>query len=545
MKRTFLLSLSFLLMVTAFSGGVSADSGHVRIVRLSLVQGDVRYASEFHNDPLTDAKAIWQTAPLNLPIRQGNVLSTGSGRAEVEFENGAMAFLGANTMLEFYDLSLNDGARITRLVLRQGSATFYDRSLNGDYFSVTGGDFSAEVSGHATFRFENFDNGSTVTVQAGRINVLQNDNSTPLEKGHSLSVQASDPTNQVVTEATSSDDFDRWVSNRIQNEQVVSSQTSSSYGNASYVAGYSDLYTYGSWMNVGGYNCWRPFGMGFGWSPFDYGSWMFDGGMGGWSFLGSAPWGWLPYHYGGWIYSPVYGWMWNPGSTFYGRPQPYRPVTAIFVKSGTTTGLVPLNVNDKGGKTPLNAAQGIYPLENGKTGSLVAVNGSEKLTVVKTSEPTLLSTRPTAVAAPTRISRTIPSGYLTARATSSVHGSSITYDPNEHRFVNSNETKAREGSTPAPASEANTSGKNSAPIGAAKTAAEGRGAVAPNSARVAAPPRPSATPAPARTGGGSSWVGSAWGGSGGSSGSSSRSSGSSTGSAHPSGGSSGGGGRPH
>ena len=347
MKRTFLLSLSFLLMVTAFSGRVSADSGHVRIVRLSLVQGDVRYASEFHNDPLTDSKAVWQTAPLNLPIRQGNVLSTGAGRAEVEFENGAMAFLGANTMLEFYDLSLNDGARITRLVLRQGSASFYDRSVNGDYFSVTGGDFSAEVSGHATFRFENFDNGSTVTVQAGRINVLQNDNATPLEKGHSLSVQASDPTNQVVTEATSSDDFDRWVSNRIQNEQVVSSQTSSSYGNASYVAGYSDLYTYGSWMNVGGYNCWRPFGMGFGWSPFDYGSWFFDGGMGGWSFLGSAPWGWLPYHYGGWIYSPVYGWMWNPGSTFYGRPQPYRPVTAIFVKSGTTTGLVPLNVNDK------------------------------------------------------------------------------------------------------------------------------------------------------------------------------------------------------
>jgi len=44
------------------------------------------------------------TAELNLPIRQGYVLCHGKGRAEVEFENGAMAFLKENTVLEFYDL---------------------------------------------------------------------------------------------------------------------------------------------------------------------------------------------------------------------------------------------------------------------------------------------------------------------------------------------------------------------------------------------------------------------------------------------------------
>ena len=75
------------------------------------------------------------------------MLSTGNGRAEVEFENGAMAFLGANSVLEFFDLSLNDGSRITRLILRQGSASFFDRSENGDYFSVTGGDFSSKSPG--------------------------------------------------------------------------------------------------------------------------------------------------------------------------------------------------------------------------------------------------------------------------------------------------------------------------------------------------------------------------------------------------------------
>src|SRR5438067_1455346 len=97
-----------------------ADSSHARIIRVSLVQGDVRFTRDVHGDPLTSDKATWEGATLNLPIRQGYVLATDRGRAEVEFENGAMAFLAENTVLEFYDLSLEDGTKSTRLVLRQG-----------------------------------------------------------------------------------------------------------------------------------------------------------------------------------------------------------------------------------------------------------------------------------------------------------------------------------------------------------------------------------------------------------------------------------------
>ena len=130
MKRPFAvlmfsLAVALLLWVAA-PRPVVADTSHARIVRLSLVQGDVRFAPEYHKDSLTDDKAAWEVAPLNLPIRQGYALATdNNGRAEVEFENGAMAFLSANTLIEFYDLSLNDGAHITRLILRQGSAIFY------------------------------------------------------------------------------------------------------------------------------------------------------------------------------------------------------------------------------------------------------------------------------------------------------------------------------------------------------------------------------------------------------------------------------------
>src|SRR5262249_28331791 len=78
-----------------------ADSGHARIIRLSLVQGDVRVTRDFKGDSLASQNAIWEVGELNLPIRQGYALSTDRGRAEVEFENGAMAFLGENSVIEF------------------------------------------------------------------------------------------------------------------------------------------------------------------------------------------------------------------------------------------------------------------------------------------------------------------------------------------------------------------------------------------------------------------------------------------------------------
>src|SRR2546427_9673360 len=103
-----------------------------------------------------------------------------------------MAFLKENTVLEFYDLSLNDSARTTRLVLRQGSASFYVNPASGDYFSVTGGDFTVEADHRSTFRVDNYDDGSTVETYQGRVSVLHNKNATHLEKGQSLSMKASD-----------------------------------------------------------------------------------------------------------------------------------------------------------------------------------------------------------------------------------------------------------------------------------------------------------------------------------------------------------------
>jgi FecR protein len=435
--RSILLSLLALLLAGAYP--TAADSSHARIIRLSLVQGDVRFTRDTHGDSLTDQKAVWETAVLNLPIRQGYVVATDNGRAEVEFENGAMAFLNENTVLEFYDLSLDNGARTTRLVLRQGTASFYVNPASDDYFSVTGGDFTVEASGRTSFRMDNFDDGSNVDVLKGYVNVRHKDNTTPLEKGQSLTMRTDDASSVNIGRLPENDDFDHWVAGR--EDSVVTATTAAMQYTSSpyYSSGFGDLYTYGSWYPVAGYgNCWRPYGVGLGWSPFDYGNWYFDPFI-GWSFIGYQPWGWLPYHFGGWIFEPGFGWVWAPtGFGVWNRRVPWRPVTAVWVHSGGTLGLVPAHPLDVRGRKPLNLGQGVMPVSGGGASVSAAGNSSANWKVLKQPSREALVSSVAASPPPARLSRTVLAGNTASRVVTLKKDSSIAYDPHEHRFVNNN-----------------------------------------------------------------------------------------------------------
>jgi hypothetical protein len=552
----------FLTSLTLLLGGwvqARADASHARIIRLSLVQGDVRFARDVHGDPLTSDKATWEGATLNLPIRQGYVLATDHGRAEVEFENGAMAFLAENTVLEFYDLSLEDGAKTTRLVLRQGTGSFYVNPGSEDYFSVTGGDFTVEADGRTGFRLDNFDDGSVVDVTKGRVSVLRKDKSTALVKGQSLSMRAGDKNSTEIARLPENDDFDRWVSGR---EDAVATATTAAQQYVSspyYSSGVADLYTYGSWYPVSGYgNCWRPYGVALGWSPFASGSWFSDPVYGS-AFIGSQPWGWLPYHYGGWVFDPFYGWLWSPGLGFGGFGfngfVPFRPVTGVFIRSKNgLLGLVPAHPLDVKGKTPINLAKGVFPVARGGV-SQQALTGSgatgESWKVMKAPpRESLTDTAVAASAAPTRVSRTIVGTGNSARVVTVGRDGSIVYDAREHRFVNG---AGAPQSAPATDTQRADVAAKSAPAGerAGQVAVPGRASagaasnmrIPVTSARSVAPPARATAPPPARAssgGAGAGWGGAASRGSAGASAPRSAPA-ASAGAAHPSSG----GGRPH
>jgi hypothetical protein len=437
-----LASLSLFSLLFAVAHPAFADASHARIIRLSLVQGDVRFVTDVKGDPLADSSINWQAAELNLPIRQGYVLATDKGRAEVEFENGAMAFLSEDTVLEFYDLSLEDGAKTTRLVLRQGTASFYVNPADADYFSVTGGDFTVEAAGRASFRFDNLDDGSSVNVLKGHVSVLRKDKTTSLVKGQSLSMRASDDASVNIGRLSNDDDFDRWVSGRI--DSVVSATTAAQQYVSSpyYSSGLADLYTYGSWYPIAGYgNGWRPYGVGPGWSPFASGGWFTDPIFGA-AFIGNQPWGWLPYHCGGWIFDPIYGWLWTSGGFGgCGASVGWVPVTGVWVhpkKHPGPIGLVPVHPLDVRGKTPINLPRGVFPVTGGSVSPRLAASTGEEWKVVKSAPRNTLSTTLIAAAPPMRVSRTVATNQLAPHAVAVDHGSSITYDPREHRFVNSN-----------------------------------------------------------------------------------------------------------
>jgi hypothetical protein len=561
------LSFSFFALLVGIHPA-AADSSHARVIRLSLVQGDVRFTREAHGDPLADQKAQWEKAQANLPIRQGYVIATDNGRAEVEFENGAMAFLNENTVLEFFDLSLDDGARTTRLVLRQGSASFYVNPANGDYFSVTGGDFTVEANGKSSFRLNNFDDGSNVDVLTGHASVLHKKETTQLSKGQSLSMKAGEDSVNI-GRLPSDDDFDHWVSGRI---DTVSSATNASlqYTNTPYYApGYADLYTYGAWSSCGGYGYgWRPFGASLAWSPFTMGQWIWDPGF-GWTFASYQPWGWAPYHYGGWLFdASCGGWFYSPPPYFgyrgyggYGYPVKrippvvhpphplYRASTAVFVRQNGQLGIVPMNPLDKEGKTPLNLEHGVFSVDPARnsTGPVLSAAAGQKWETVKSPQREALSGGLVATTAPARTSRTLIEGSSGTRIVSLSHDSSIMYDPHEHRFVNSN-------AAPASVREAEVLAEKNGPGGTrndhitqnppAGTATRIANASAP--ARSASLPSRSIPPPPAPRS--SSGRGGAYSSGNASSRTSSTSSASSASASHasaPSSGGGGGGGRPH
>jgi uncharacterized protein DUF6600/FecR-like protein len=569
--RSFFRS-GFLILSCVFFAGVypaAADSSHARIIRLSLVQGDVRFTRDAHGDPLADPKTMsWEAAPLNLPISQGYVVATDNGRATVEFENGAMAFLSENTVLEFYDLSLQDGALFTRLVLRQGSASFYVNPQSGGYFSVTGGDFTVEATSRAAFRVNNFDNGSNVDVSTGHVSVLHKKDSTPLFKGQSLSMSAGDDASVTLGRLPESDEFDQWVSGRIDSVTTATNASLQYASSSTYAPGFADLYAYGSWSSCGGYGFgWRPFGAGFNWTPFASGQWISDPSF-GWTYVDSAAWGWAPYHYGGWLFDAgCGGWFYTPRFVgnprrkhtppFVHAPHPlYRAATAVFVRQNGKIGIVPMHPLDEKGKPPLNLEHGVFVVESrtGVSAPVTNLQNGAKWETLKSAPRDAFSGGLAATPAPVRVSRTLEQSNAGKPAVSLSKDSSIAYDPHEHRFVNSNSpaAPAANSSEPRPANgEVVNHEVNERTAAPSTTVATNHVSPAPATARGAAPPSRSMTPPPPSRSSGfqgsassshASSGGGTWSGSSGRSSSSSASSGSSHAS---SGSSSGSGGRAH
>lgn len=354
------------------------DYSYVRIVRLSLVEGDVQI--------LRPGESQWETALMNMPIRQDYTLATGRGRAEVEFESGATARIADNTTLVFTELALSGGNRITRLTLQQGTASFEANPARNDVFEVHTPHLATALTDSARYRVDVNAQGSWVSVWKGDLQVATlSGSSQRVGKGRGVYVSSADTAQLQLIRNAEPDAWDRWVEER-DSVIVTATRSAERYTNSPYSYGLSDLTYYGGWYNVPGYGYgWQPYGMPLGWSPFWNGRWSYFNGF-GWTWISYEPWGWMPYHYGSWTCINGRGWFWVPG-----RFHRWDPAPVHWVQLGGHVGWIPRSPADRPGGPPANLPQ--PPVVNTPRG-IIGGSPNQRADLMPGEKPVLIDRPP-------------------------------------------------------------------------------------------------------------------------------------------------------
>jgi hypothetical protein len=383
--RVGLLAVASLVFFT--SASQAQDSDYSRVVRLSQADGQVLVSHPGGEG--------WEEALVNLPLQEGDTLATQGGFAEIEFENGATAYLAENSILQFTQLAFSGGGRVTQLNLTQGAGTFYANLTREDSFRVATSTFEVAIPERAEFRVDAFRDGSSVQVLLGDVSVSTSEGSVTFEKGQSAAIHEGDLQNLNVARLPEPDSFDQWVSAQSETIQSGTVNTLNYISSPNYY-GLSDLSIYGSWVNLPGYgNSWRPFRVGLSWTPYMNGIWILDPRL-GWIWVSNEPWGWMPYHFGSWLLSPTLGWVWIPGGPAGLRR--WEPACVNWVRTGNQIGWVAKSPNDRNGQ-PTNLEHGIVtrsgtPLRNrNEPNQIVAGKQLQNVTPLK-QPPAEFASRP-------------------------------------------------------------------------------------------------------------------------------------------------------
>jgi hypothetical protein len=313
--RFFLLSCTAMVLATISrpAQAQSSDLSYARIVRVSLVSGDVQISRPGHT--------AWEPAVQNMPVTQGVTIGTNNGYAEIEFEDGTTAWISRDTLVQFTELALADAGRITKLTLAQGTMSVLTAQHRGDSFTLaTSSQETVAVPKNAFFRVDAFHDGASVSVMGGDVQVISPGGTHIVPKGKTLAYQ-SKLKNVSLTPNPKTDEWDRWTVGRARTSQTETAQ-SLSYVDAPFSYGLADMSAYGAWNYVAGYGYgWQPYGMGNCWMPFMNGQWGMYPGL-GWTWVSDEPWGWTPYHFGSWDFVPSYGWTWFPSQFGFWDPAP-------------------------------------------------------------------------------------------------------------------------------------------------------------------------------------------------------------------------------
>jgi hypothetical protein len=331
-----------LSMAVADTGPVTGTMSlsHVRIVRLSFVQGDVAIKRASETD--------WTAGTVNTPIQEGfSVATTGNSFAEVEFENGSTARLGQGSQIDFTELALTpQGDKVNKLALSKGYATFHFTPEHHDQYEVDASGVAITSHGKTEFRTNFAGDALRVEVFDGQV-VAEHDGKTEeLGKNRVLTYDPNTVEAFNVSTGLQKDAWDKWAQARDQQAMLANNDSAVSHNGSSF--GWADLDTYGDWSFFPGYGyAWAPYEPA-GWSPYSAGMWSNYPGW-GFTWISSEPWGWMPFHNGFWNYDASMGWFWMPGPT-----DAWSPAMVNWYDGPGWVGWAPIGTG--GGACTINAA---------------------------------------------------------------------------------------------------------------------------------------------------------------------------------------------
>lgn len=294
------------LVLLLASSAALADS-HVRIVRLSVVEGSVK---------VDRGSGQFEKAILNLPITEGMQLRTSDdGRAEIEFEDGSTVRIAPDSTVAFTQLSLRDsGTKVSTVDVIKGTAYVEFTGKKDDELTAQFGQEKVVFTQAAHARIGVDQDGASFAVFKGDLEVNGPSGSVEVKKNQTADFDFSANGTFKLAKKIQQQPEDDWDDQQDQYHRQYASKSYNSY--SPYQYGTTDLAYYGNFFNAPGYGMlWQPYFVGAGWDPFMDGAWAFYPGFGfGW--VSAYPWGWTPYHYGTWVFLPGFGWAWQPGGAW-------------------------------------------------------------------------------------------------------------------------------------------------------------------------------------------------------------------------------------
>ncbi len=283
----------------------------VRIVRLSQVTGEVQLDRQTGRG--------FEAAFANLPITQGGRLRTGTGVAEVEFEDSSSLRLTPHSLVEFPVLSLGrDGTRSSTVHVLEGAIYVSLNKGKQNNVNVTFGRETLALGPAAHIEL-------ALTGTQPRLDVLDGTVEATNAAGAAMTVGRKkallfDPSNSAPPTLLSKNEkgpLDAWDKQAVEYHQRMA-PTSSSYAGVPYAYGLADMNYYGGFSSMGGCgSMWRPYLTSANWSPYANGVWAYYPDA-GYSWVSPYPWGWTAFHSGSWNYCQGSGWGWQPSTQWNG-----------------------------------------------------------------------------------------------------------------------------------------------------------------------------------------------------------------------------------